>query len=343
MSAIPDPLRCEFELLDSAKAAVQAFVMDCGESFIVSHADRTRYILACRNTICKFTIRISVLKGSKISVTRYTPHTCSPIIHQNFRSAHSVAYLLERNRSAVADNREIQPAQIQSNELLQFANSGVSYQQAWRVREALREEIEGDEIGGFRKFRGLIDLWREGDEKNHGILDTVDGQFYRCFIAPAATSAAFISCRPFIALDGCHTKARFRMTLLVACTLDGNNEILPLAWGVVPIEDSENWIWFLKHMKHAFQELDTKGTVIISDHDKGLLSAVQEVLPHVNHSYCSQHLADNVQKHYGFACRNLFWGAAYAYTEHGFQEGMKKVREENQEAYDYLNEILHML
>jgi hypothetical protein len=87
----------------------------------------------------------------------------------------------------------------------------------------------------------LIEAWKESDSENHGAVDTLDGFFQRCFIAPTITKAAYEACQPFIALDRCHTKSRFRMTLLIACTLNSNNEILPLVWAVVPVEDAENW------------------------------------------------------------------------------------------------------
>ena len=81
---IPEPLNAEFESLDAAIQAIKHFVITQGESYLVSHADRTRYVLACRDSYCKFGIRAAVLKGAKFRVTRYTPHTCSPHIHQNF-------------------------------------------------------------------------------------------------------------------------------------------------------------------------------------------------------------------------------------------------------------------
>jgi zinc finger SWIM domain-containing protein 3 len=86
------------------------------------------------------------------------------------------------------------------------------------------------------------------------------------------------------------------MTLLLACTLDGNNEILPLAWAIVPIEDRENWQWFLKNLKESFLNIDCERMVVISDRDKGLLEALQEVLPKSYHSNYSQHIADNIQR-----------------------------------------------
>jgi hypothetical protein len=98
------------------------------------------------------------------------------------------------------------------------------------------------------------------------------------------------------------------LSLLVASTTDGNNEILPLALAVVPIEDTENWAWFLENLKDSLWELETREMVVVSDRDKGLQKVVQEVLPDAYHSHCCQHIADNVQTGYGLACQILFWG-----------------------------------
>ena len=54
----------------------------------------------------------------------------------------------------VADNREVTLYTIQSAERLQYGNH-ISYQQALRVCERLREEIEGDEGDMFMKIPAL--------------------------------------------------------------------------------------------------------------------------------------------------------------------------------------------
>jgi MuDR family transposase len=114
--SIPDTLKADFASIDAARIAIREFIVNIGESYRVTHADRTRHIVACRDTTCKFTIRASLLKGPKVRVTQYTPHSCSPFIHHRFQQANSVAFLKNRNRDAVADNRKITPAQIQSME-----------------------------------------------------------------------------------------------------------------------------------------------------------------------------------------------------------------------------------
>ena len=131
------------------------------------------------------------------------------------------------------------------------------------------------------------------------------------------------------------------MTLLVAYTLDGNNEILPLAWAVVPIKDKDNWIWFLSHIKEWFYRIDAEGVVIMSDRDKSLDSAVSEVFSDTYHSRCCQHLADNLQKHFGLLARGAFWRAAYAWNEHDFMKAMSAVKEISVLAAEYISNIPH--
>ena len=131
--SIPVNLQGDFGTLSLARDAIRAYVVDLGESYIVSHSDRTRYIVACRDAFCKFGIRAAVLKGPKVLITRYAPHTCSPITHMNFRQANSVSFLSTRHRATVADNHDILPAQIRSVERIHHGNAGVNYQQAWRT------------------------------------------------------------------------------------------------------------------------------------------------------------------------------------------------------------------
>ena len=68
---------------------------------------------------------------------------------------------------------------------------------------------------------------------------------------------------------------------------------------------------------------------------------VQQALPDAQHSYCYQHLAANVQKEFGLACQQYFWGAAKANTRERFNAAMDKLRAIKQEAFNYVNAIPH--
>ena len=109
MAAIPEPLRVDFESLDAAWSTIHAYIIDQDKSYIVTYSNFKYYIIVCYDSICKFRIHASTFKGPQYQITQYVPYSCSPVIHQNFRAAHSVAFLMDRNREPVADNREILP------------------------------------------------------------------------------------------------------------------------------------------------------------------------------------------------------------------------------------------
>ena len=131
------------------------------------------------------------------------------------------------------------------------------------------------------------------------------------------------------------------MTLLAAVTLDGDNETLPLARAIVPGESIEHWSWFIHHLTIAIPTLLAlpSSLVVISDHEKGIDHAISQYLPGAVHGHCCQHLAANVQKHYGVTCRNLFWATAKAKNQSGFIEALQKIVEVKPKCRTYLEAI----
>jgi transposase-like protein len=99
-----------------------------------------------------------------------------------------------------------------------------------------------------------------------------------------------------IGFDGTHTASRFKMNLLIAGGVNANGKTLPLAWALVPIENGSWWRWFLKHLKKAFKLTTVSAFVFMSDREKGIPSAEEEIFPEASPSYCCQHIADNVQQ-----------------------------------------------
>ncbi|CAI9302924.1 unnamed protein product [Lactuca saligna] len=52
-------------------------------------------------------------------------------------------------------------------------------------------------------------------------------------------------CRRLIGVDGCFLKDICRGELLKAVVKDANNQMYPLAWAVVLVENKETWMWFV--------------------------------------------------------------------------------------------------
>jgi hypothetical protein len=96
------------------------------------------------------------------------------------------------------------------------------------------------------------------------------------------------------------------MILLVACGIDANDHVVPLAWALVPVENHDWWTWFLVYLKYCFPALIGDNHSFISDREKGMATAVAETFPDTLHFYCCQYIADNLQQRYRNKVRPLF-------------------------------------
>nr|XP_027067622.1 uncharacterized protein LOC113693260 [Coffea arabica] len=104
-------------------------------------------------------------------------------------------------------------------------------------------------------------------------------------------------CRPIIAIDGCHTKGAYLGQLLTAIGIEPNNGWWPIAWAVVEKEAREQWHWFLSLLIEDLQIATASSHyTFISDQQKGLDSALLELLPYCEHRFCIQHMYKNFKK-----------------------------------------------
>ncbi|GJZ50769.1 calcium/proton exchanger [Tanacetum coccineum] len=125
--------------------------------------------------------------------------------------------------------------------------------------------------------------------------------------------------------------------LLTAMGRDANNQIYPISWAVVRVENAENWSWFLALLQDDLALNDGTCITIISDSHKGLLDAVSELLPQAQHRKCTRHIYANFKKKFsGVQFQKLFWYAACSTIEQQFQEHMEQIKLLDPLAYDYL-------
>jgi transposase-like protein len=105
-----------------------------------------------------------------------------------------------------------------------------------------------------------------------------------------------MGCRPYIGLDACHLKGKWKCCLAAATAVDGNNWMFPVALAVMENENEESWDWFLRELHQAIGM--PEGLVISSDIQKGLIKAVSQVYPLTEHRECMRHLYSNFKKHF---------------------------------------------
>ncbi|GJS17730.1 hypothetical protein Tco_0412202 [Tanacetum coccineum] len=134
-------------------------------------------------------------------------------------------------------------------------------------------------------------------------------RFYICF--KGMKDGWLEGCRRVIGLDGCFLKHTCRGELLTAMGRDANNQMYPIAWAVVRVENSENWGWFLALLHDDLKLQQGTGLTLISDGHKGLHDAVRDWLPNSEHRKCTRHIYANFKKKFsGIQLQKLFWHAA---------------------------------
>jgi zinc finger SWIM domain-containing protein 3 len=248
-------------------------------------------------------------------------------------------YLRPRHQDTFNNDHTIKPRQIMAIE--KSCGNDVSYKQSWRALIAAQGEALGDDIKSFQKIPAFLGRIAQADHSTYYHLESKDGAFHRLFLAPGPTQKAFQYCRRFIAFDGTFWKNRWDLTLLLAVTMDGNDEILPLAWAIVPTESNQHWNFFFKHFKAAFPSVDDPSMTVISDRGKGLESALPEQLPMASYCHCAQHICDNLMKnfHPGAEARKMFWKAVYAPSKELFETHLDQIDKLHATAGEYLRAI----
>ncbi|CAI5993353.1 unnamed protein product [Closterium sp. NIES-65] len=240
-------------------------------------------------------------------------HTCPLHWRQGYAEglANTIPILARRYGNLVRANPFISPVELKRM-LEGHGRVVIHYWQAWRLREYILKERYGDWKESFRQVPWLLTRFTVIDPEVQVRLDTLDRCFHRFYVRPSAARHALNYCRPDVALDGTHLISAQKSVLLIAVTIDGNQEILLLAWALVESENKDAWTWFLKLFLEGFPEWAHRDDAsIISDRDKGLVPAAREVMPiHIPHYFCAWHLEQNL-KRFGKAATAFFWRLGY--------------------------------
>ena len=231
-----------FASIAEARLAFLNSALEKGVSFRVAKTDTLRHTVVCRDKQCAFRWHASRQANGQIHVITVIEHTCSVATHQDWHAGNGVALHLPRHQGFVEADRRMKPQAILTNERVTHGHH-LQYRQAHRIREAARDRMEGNAAESFKRLPAYFQQLHATSPGTTAVLDTNENRFLRCFVAPAATKNASLSMRPFVALDGAHCTTPYGGVLLLAVGLDANNETLPLAWAVVPVEDNGHWKW----------------------------------------------------------------------------------------------------
>ncbi|XP_034208179.1 uncharacterized protein LOC117621734 [Prunus dulcis] len=171
------------------------------------------------------------------------------------------------------------------------------------------------------QYTMLWDYCHELEDKNLGSTtkmqcEFVDGEtvFKRLYICLEQLMRGFkMNCRLFIGLDACHLKGVYGGQLLTAVRINPNNETWVLAYAVVEMETRESWTCFIDLLAKDVDIVNSHGWAFISNKQKGLPGAFEDIVPNAETRFCVRHLWDNFNKTYkGKVLRDQLWTCARA-------------------------------
>ncbi|KAH1220998.1 hypothetical protein GmHk_12G034504 [Glycine max] len=294
-----------FDSKDVVKNAVKQYVMKVHQSFKVVESKWDKYVVCCLNKNayrpCPFYMRAILSKKTySWKVTQWGgPHTCLNMTmtqdHEKLDSDLIATRVVERINS-------------------QFAYK-VLYKKAWLAKQKAIAIEYGDWDESYAKLSSwLTHMQNHSPGSYFQILhdDFIVGntvshehrQFHRVFWTFGQCKEAFKYCKPIIQVGGTHLYGKYRGTLLMPTSQDGNGGVLPLAFAVVQGETLTAWSWFLAHLREHVT--DKNCICLISDRHASIKSVVaNEALgwqpPHDYHVYCVRHIASNFNRKFNNA------------------------------------------
>ena len=196
-----------------------------------------------------------------------------------------------------------------------------------------------DETEFFKKISFFLEHISQADPQVYWQLKTQNHQFFCLFIAPGPTQEVFCWCRSFLALNGTFWKTCWNLILLLAVTMDEDNQILPLAWGIVSSESTNYWTFFLSHFHYVFSIDDTKITAI-NNWSKDLDAALSAELSHAIHAYLlSTPMWESYKIISLWQSPWVIWKTARAWSEIQFKEYLETIQMLHKNAAEYLEQI----
>ena len=127
-----------------------------------------------------------------------------------------------------------------------------------------------------------------------------------------------------ISVDGATLKNKYLGMLISACTIDGNSQIVPLAFAVVDSENDLSWTWFFAILKPFLEKI--KEMVIVSDAHKSIENEFNVVYELAEYELCAFHLYKNLKKNHKLLhIEESFHSCARTYTQLMFEYHMREL------------------
>ncbi|KAL4023314.1 hypothetical protein IC575_017066 [Cucumis melo] len=310
--------------------------------FVVKKSTKEVLFVRCIDNKCGWRLRVVRPKNSNIfKIKKYVKvHSCSlEFLNRDHRQAKSwvLGELIKSKFKGLG--RIYKPRDI-IEDMRQDYGINMSYEKAWHARENAYERVRGSPEESYNLLRRYGEALKFTNPGTIFHMELEDDRFFKyLFMAVGACVRGFLNfIRPVIVMDGTFLKNKYRGQLIVVVCLDGNNQIYPLAFGVVDRETDDSIQWFLEKLKGAIGEVPNLG--FVTDRKTCFAKGISSVFPSAFHSLCVQHLSQNLHDKYkNDTVATLFYNASRTYCESTFVEAWRHLFAFPNGSGKYLNDV----
>jgi hypothetical protein len=267
-----------FSCVEEVRQALGAYSISERRKIRKIKNDKTRVTAVCDKTGCPWMLKAGIdtnRSGGFVITAIVVEHTCERVWELKALTA---KILKEKFMDEFRDNQKMDLATFAAKVQRQF-NMCPERWKLGRARKAALLEIHGDEESQFSQ------LWDYGQElrrsnprsifflSTNSVKDPTSGEIREhlscLYWSYDACKRGFLSgCRPLICIDGCHIKTKYKGQLLTAVGIDPNDCIFPIAMGMVEVECTSSWEWFLTTLRDDLNITNTSPWTIMSDKQK---------------------------------------------------------------------------
>nr|KAJ0188394.1 hypothetical protein LSAT_V11C900465720 [Lactuca sativa] len=253
--------------------------------------------------ICSWSMQTSRSKDSDYWYvkTLLDKHTC---VQTRKLRACTAKYISTKILDMVKYNPTVPIRSIQ-DEVQKRLQVGVSIHKLQREKATTTKQVTGDYTKQYEVLRCCFMELQTTNVDTTVKLEVVNEpngaretrQFKSVYVCLGALKKGFKTVlRDILGLDVAFMNGPFPGQVLTAVGLDSNNGIYPLAYAIVETENLSSWKWFLECLGDDLELYSNSNFTFMSDRQKGLLPAIAQLYPQVEHQFCLRHINENMRK-----------------------------------------------
>ncbi|CAN1176276.1 hypothetical protein LINPERHAP2_LOCUS32439, partial [Linum perenne] len=252
---------------------------------------------------CTWRIRLTTDESDVWTVKQFNPaHTCTGSQNNVSPTQLDVHVIADAVTPFVQARPHVRIKLLQT-EIHTMYGRQISYKKAWNGKQRAIERIYGN---WEESYNELPTLMKAIQDRNYGTEvefvtiewtteegDTIT-QFNRVFWSFAPSIEGFKHCPPVLVVDGTFMTGKYKHTLLMASSFDGNKNIFTVAFAIVDVESKETWEWFFDCIQRRVTQ--RRGVCVISDRHVGIVSAMEKIQFGWHWRWCARHYVSNYNK-----------------------------------------------